>query len=294
MLLLLLFILTAQEEGAEAPQPDAFKESQLKWRADRETKMKADDSWLNLVGLFWLKEGENPFGSRQDLRISLPTYSTVERAGSFFLEDGKVRYTFNRGQRAVVDGETRNEGPLEFGEILAHNHLRMFLIKRGERIALRVRDLRAKNFRKFEGLDFYRPKDNYVIEGFFQAYDPPKTITITTVVSTEIEMIVPGVIHFDFNGQQLELIPTLESAEDEQYLIMFQDKSSGTTTYSGGRFLYVDPPQDNKVVLDFNHAINPPCAYTVYATCPLPPAENWLDVAIEAGERVYTGHDDDH
>lgn len=290
--LMLLFLnpIAVQEadEGADKPKKNVFKETELKWRADHEAAMKDEDSWLNLVGLFFLKEGPNPFGSSMDIRISLPLHATVDKAGAFYLENGKVRYEMSRAQRAVVDGKSVPKGPLPIGKVLSHNHLRMFLMERDGRVALRVRDLRARDYVDFSSLNFYRPKKKYVIEGTFKPFDPPKEISVTTVISTEVTLLAPGVIQFEYNGQPLELIPTVESMEDEQYLVMFQDQTSGTTTYSGGRFLYIDPPDENgKVVLNFNRAVNPPCAYTVYATCPLPPSENWLDVALEAGERDY-------
>lgn len=298
MLWLMLLFLNpnpALQKGdeKEAPKKATFKEVELKWRADHEASMKEEDSWLNLVGLFFLKEGPNPFGTSMDLRISLPLHSTVDHAGVFYLENGKVRYEMARAQRAVINGESVPEGPLPVGEVLSHNHLRMFIIERDGRVALRVRDLRARDFMDFDSLNFYRPKKKYVIEGTFKPFDPPKDITVMTVISSELNLLVPGVIQFEFNGQQLELYPTIESLEDEQYLVMFQDKTSGTTTYSGGRFLYIDPPDENgKVTLNFNRAVNPPCAYTVYATCPLPPSENWLNVPLEAGERNYQSTDE--
>ena len=287
--MLWLMLVFMMNEGAEEPQPDTFKQAEIEWRAAHEETMKDDDSWLNVVGLFFLKEGANPFGTSQDFRISLPKYSTVNEAGVMFLKDGKVTYEMARAQRATIDGKAQNEGSLELGQIMTHNHLRMFLIERGGKIALRVRDLRARSFLDFKALDFYRPKKKYQVEAEFTPFDPPKKIKVTTVISTEVELLVPGIIRFELEGQQLELTPTLESMEDEQWLIMFQDQTSGSTTYSGGRFLYIDPPKDGKVDLNFNRAVNPPCAYTIYATCPLPPSENWLDAAIEAGERAYHG-----
>lgn len=269
-----------------------FKEGELEWRAQRAELMKASDSWLNLVGLFWLKEGANPFGSDPTLRIALPRFSTVNKAGVFYLEDGKLRFEMARGQRATVNDVFHNEGSLAPGEVLAHNHLRMFLIERGGKSAIRARDLRAKKYVSFKPLDFYSPKKKYHVEGTFEAYDAPRVLKVTTVISTEIELLVPGVIHFEIEGKKLDLIPTLETADDDELFIMFQDKTSGTTTYSGGRFLYADLPKDGKVILNFNRAINPPCGYTVYATCPLPPAENWLEIPIEAGERIYLKGDD--
>lgn len=269
---------------------DNFHHDEIAWRNDREASMKSDDSWLNLVGLFWLHEGENPFGTDQDLDIVFPLHATVSKAGTFIYEDGKVRFEMNRGQRAEVDGVGMNQGVLEKGQVFAHNHLRMFLIERGDRLALRVRDLRSKTFLHFQALDFYRPKKKYVVEATFEPYPEPRTLTITTVINTEIELVVPGVIKFELDGKSFELLPTQESEEDETFFIMFKDQTSGTTTYRGGRFLYAPKPVDGKLTLNFNRAINPPCAYTDFATCPLPPADNWLEIPIEAGEKVYEYH----
>lgn len=276
-----------QETAASAPDLEAFREAEQAWREARAESMRAETSWLNLVGLFWLEDGPNPFGSDPSLRFALPPHSTVARAGTFYLEDGRVRYDMNRGQRAVIDGETRNQGVLEEGQVLAHNHLRMFVIERDGRLAVRARDLRLDKFLDFNGLEFYRIKPEYAIEAEYIAYDEPKELDITTVISSQIQLIVPGEFRFQLHGKQLTLIPTVESVDDEEYFIMFQDETSGETTYSGGRFMYVDKPVDGKAVLNFNRAYNPPCAYTPYATCPLPPAQNWLAVPVEAGERKY-------
>ena len=284
--LILFLMFPSQQEGPDAS--DAIKKAESQWRAEHEETIKADDSWLNLVGLFFLKEGPNPFGTSPELRLQMPLHSTVAQAGVFVLEQGKVRFTMNRAQAASLNGNPVREGTLELDQVLTHNHLRMFLIERDGRIALRVRDLRARNFLDFQSLEYYRPKQSYMVQGTFTPFDPPKTLTVTTVISTKLDLIVPGTIEFNLNGQNLTLTPTLETENDEEWLIMFQDQTSGMTTYSGGRYLYIEPvKEDGTVMLNFNRAVNPPCAYTYYATCPLPPSENWLDVAIEAGERNY-------
>ncbi len=287
--LLLILLIT----GADA-ETDTFKDAEKRWRAEREESMKAEGSWLNLVGLFWLADGVNEFGANSDLAIVFPPHSTVDRAGAFWVEKGQVRYEMKRGQRAIVDGKNQNKGTLKVGQILKHNHLRMFLVQRGGRLALRVRDLRAGSFLSFEQLDFYRPKKKYVVEGTFEPFEEPKKLAISTVIDTEIELLVPGVIHFKLHGKMHELWPTLETLEDEEFFILLKDQTAESTTYQSGRFLYAKRPnQGNKVILNFNRAINPPCAYTPYATCPLPPAENWLQTPIEAGERRYGGNQDD-
>ncbi len=290
--MLWLVFLLFNTDNVNTDSAEEFKKAEAVWRAERAASFKAPDSWLNLVGLFWLQEGPNPFGASYDLRIVLPKHSTVSKAGVFYLENGKARYEFARAQRALLNGEAMTKGALEVGDEVAHNHLRFYLIERGGKLAIRARDLRAKNFKAFEGLSFYPAEPKYSVEAEFVPYDPPKSITITTVVSTELQMTVPGVFRFELMGKQLELIPTLPNPEDEKYFIMFQDQTSGTTTYSGGRFMYVSKPVDGKATLNFNRAYNPPCAYTNYATCPLPPSENWLDAPIEVGERIYAKHDE--
>lgn len=285
--LLLLTLLSFSDEKK-------FPEVEKEWREAREERMKSDTSWLNVVGLFWLEEGENTFGTSPDTKFVLPPHTTVERAGSFFLEDGKVRYKMSRGQRATIDDETRNEGTLELDQILHHNHLRMFILERGGKIALRVRDLRTKNFTGFEKLAFFRANKKYSVEATFEPYEEPETVIIPTVVNTELEMLVPGELKFKLKGKDYSLKPTLSTLEDEEYFIMFKDKTSGEKTYGGGRFLYVPRPVDGKVTLNFNRSINPPCGYTDFATCPIPPDENALDVSIEAGERLYKREDADH
>lgn len=269
---------------------DSFSKSEKEWRAERVESMKSDSSWLTVIGLYWLVEGENGFGTRKDQQVVLPVHSTVERAGVFTLRDGKVHFKMARAQRALLEDKPLMEGELLLGQVLTHNHLRMFLLERGGKLALRVRDLRSPGFLEFEALSFFKPKDKYVVDAQFEAYDEPQTLSISTIINTEIELLVPGKLKFTLKGKEMELFPTLGTLEDEQFFIMFKDETSAVSTYGGGRFLYMPKPIDGKVTLNFNRAINPPCAYTNYATCPIPPERNWLNLSIEAGERVYKDH----
>ena len=242
-----------------------------------------------------MKEGENTFGTKPGSDIVLPRHSTVLNAGTINYDKsggglGKVTFQMNRGQRAVVGDESKNEGELELDQVLAHNHLRLYLIERSGRLALRIRDLRSRNFLDFEELNFYQPKKKFLVEGRFEPFRETEELEIETVIDTQIALFAPGVIHFELGGKKLQLTPTLESAEEESWFIMFKDQTSSVTTYGGGRFMYIDPPgEDGKVTLNFNRAYNPPCAYSDWSTCPLPPSQNWLDVAIEAGEKLYEG-----
>lgn len=285
MLMLLLLLVPASD----------YQQQEKEWREGREARLKAEDGWLNLVALYFLKEGSNTFGTGKDMDLALPDHSTVPFTGTFFLENGVVRYELNRAQRGVINGEDKPEGTLRPAtvdhpaDVLAHNNLRFFVIERGDKLALRVRDLRAKAVRDFKPLKFYRARPDYEVEAEFVPFAVPETITISTIIGTEYDAEVPGILRFTWDEQPIELWPVVE---EDQLFIIFKDKTSGSTTYPAGRFLYASKPDaNNKVILNFNRAYSPPCAFTDFATCPLPPAKNWLPVAIEAGEKfIAEGH----
>lgn len=288
MLLLLLSLYLVEPEGYS-------KEAEETWRADRHEFMRTGEkSYLNLAGLYWLEEGETSFGTSADADIQLPKHTTVPMAGVFVLEGDTVSYRMKRGQRAVINDKTVNEGALKVDDILAHNNLRFLVIKRADRMAIRVRNLRAEAFLEFEKLNFYSTKKRFAIEGIFEAYDEPEIRQITTVVDTEVPYYVPGEITFDFDGRELTVLPFQENEGDDEWLIIFKDETSGKSTYGAGRYLDVVGTKENggKVILNFNRAHNMGCAYSNYTTCPLPPGENWLPIRIEAGERVYDPEDE--
>lgn len=271
----------------------SFEEQEMAWREARDARLRSpEESWLNVVGFFWLKPGENRFGNSEAMDIVLPPHSTVAHAGSIFLEDhGTVRYEMNLAQKAVVDGNIQNKGELAWESeptVIHHNALRLYVIERGGKLAVRVRDLRASAFLDFKGLEYYDPDPAYVVQATFETFDEPRSLTINTVIDTEEEMRVPGRIVFRLFEQEHELLP-FQAAEGDELFIVFKDLTAGEQTYPGGRFLYADPPVDGKVILNFNRAFNPPCSLTPFATCPLPPLENGLNIPVDAGER-YLAH----
>ena len=246
------------------------------WRRDHEASLKADGGWLTVTGLFWLKEGNNTVGSDPSNAIVLPR--GPRRAGVFELRDGSVMFTGT--DRATLARKPDSEDAVSFDD------LSMFVILRGDRYAIRLKDKQSKLRRKFTGLRWYPVKEEYRVVAKFIAYPKPKMIPITNVLGQTEDTESPGYVVFQLGGRECHLEPVIEGP---QLFFIFHDLTSGRETYPAGRFLYSELAADGRVVLDFNKAENPPCAFTPYATCPLPPPQNRLPVRIEAGELNY-GH----
>jgi uncharacterized protein (DUF1684 family) len=266
-----------------------------KWQSDRLASLTKADGWLTLVGLFWLDEGENMFGSDSKSAVPLPQGKAPRLAGSLWLEKGRVRLAAHPGVEITADGKTvttldlkddNNEaGPT----ILKLSSLLINVIKRGERIGVRVKDTESQTRREFKGLEYYPTDPKWRIEARFEPYQPPKTIPITNVLSMTDDETSPGALAFEVDGKTYRIDPILEKGETD-WFVMIADETTGRETYGAGRYLYVTPPDaSGKVVIDFNKAYSPPCAFTNFATCPLPPRQNHLPFRIEAGEKKYAG-----
>ena len=163
--------------------------------------------------------------------------------------------------------------------------LKLSVIKRGDRYGLRVRDKNSLARRQFKGLRWFPAQESYRVIASFTPDPQPKEVIIMNVLGDELKMKSPGTLSFVLKGETYRLRPVIE--DEEKLFILFKDLTAGKTTYGAGRFLYADLPIDGKVVLDFNRAENPPCAFTLYATCPLPPKQNFLPIAINAGEKEF-------
>jgi len=172
--------------------------------------------------------------------------------------------------------------------IVQMGSVRFNVIKRGDRYGLRVKDAEAETRTHFKGLEYYPIDPKWHVEARFEAYHPPKKIPITDVTGMTSDSISPGAIVFDLDGEEYRIDPILEEGSTD-YFIIFRDATSKDTTYPAGRYLYAAPPKDGKMIVDFNKAYNPPCAFTPFATCPLPPLQNRLPFRIEAGEKKYAG-----
>jgi hypothetical protein len=280
---------------AAASPPGASYEQELEqWKAKRLANLKSEDGWLALIGLFWLKEGENRFGSDPTGEIVLPDGKTPALAGTLRLAAGKV--TLDARPDAKITSKGQPVATLELksdeeGEptTLELGSLSFNVVKRGDRLGLRVRDRENPARAEFKGTDYYPADRKWVVSARFEPYDPPKKVPILNVLDMTTEEISPGALAFEVDGRPYKL-EALKEQGSEQFFIIFADQTSNKETYGAGRYLYADPPgADGRVTLDFNRAYSPPCAFTKYATCPLPPPQNRLALRVEAGER-YLGH----
>lgn len=281
------FILIAGLSGVLFAQTDYQKEVE-RWREQRETDLKSENSWLSLAGLFWLKEGANTIGSGVDNDIKLPAV-VAEKVGVIEFKNGVASLAVNEGVKAVSDGKAVGKIELKSDEnasptLVELGDVNFTIIKREDRFGVRVKDKNNINRQQFKGLHWFPIDESYRLEAEFEAYNEPKEIEIPNVLGSTFKMKSPGILRFKIKGQEYSLVPV---EEGDKLFIIFSDLTAKTTTYQSGRFLYSERPQNGKVVLDFNEAYNPPCAFTEFATCPLPPAQNRLKVEIEAGEKRY-------
>lgn len=262
------------------------------WRADRVARLTAPDGWLTLIGLHFLEPGDSTLGRGPDNRVVLA--AGPERLGVVQLDaEGRVRLLVNPGVEVTVGGEPVLSASLGDGRsgrpvTAVCGTMSFHVIDRGGRKALRVKDSAAERRRHFAGIECYPADPAWRIEADWIPYDRPREVPIRNILGQESNALVLGRAVFERDGHLLGLLP-IQEAPDAPLFFIISDLTSGTETYAAARFLYADPPRDGKVVLDFNRAINPPCAFTPFATCPLPPEENRLPVAVTAGEKDYAG-----
>ena len=275
--------------AAQAPDA-AYVQSFDKWKAELVDGRK--QHWLPLAGLFWLKPGQNTFGSANDNAIVLP--SGPAHAGVFVRQDKSVSVKLRSGVEAKIGGKTATESKLDADgtnhpTVIELGALRMFVIERGDRLGIRVRDLNSAAIRDYAGPVFFPLDMNYRVTATFTPSDGKKTVDVPNVLGDVTPSPVVGEVHFKLNGQDLTLT-SFEGDQKEGLSFVISDLTSKTETYPGGRFLDTDPVVDGKVVLDFNRAYSPPCSVTPYATCPLAPKENHLPLSLLVGEKYDRKH----
>jgi uncharacterized protein len=277
--------------GLVAGSP-AYLASVEKWRKEREAALKKPDGWLSVAGLFWLHEGANRVGSDPASDIVLPAGRAPLQVGVIEFRQGKAFFKIAKNANATLNGKIVVDSALESDKSGAPDLLRvgdftMSVIERGPKVGVRLRDVNSKFRREFTTLHWYPVREQYRVVAKFTSYHQPQTLAVPNILGQVENEPSPGFATFDLMGHSYRLDPVLE---DQQLFFIFRDLTSGKTTYGAGRFLYADPPVEGKIVLDFNKAYNPPCAFTPYATCPLPPKQNRLQVKIEAGELNYGDH----
>jgi uncharacterized protein len=268
------------------------------WRADRARKLSAPDGWLTLVGLEWLQPGPNAVGLAADNSIHLKGHAP-EHLGIVEVDGGQLKLlppAEGFPKSLLVDGQPAHEGPLQSDDskpsTLSIENLTMVVLHRGDRFALRIKDAESPTRTGFKGLHWYPAEAKYRVTAKWIPFVPAHTEKIPTVIGTTLDMPAPGLAEFTLEGKTIQIEPVLEDPKAKELFFILRDATSHTTTYQAARFLYAEFPdhgldQPGSVMLDFNRLQNPPCAYTPYATCPLPPYINRLAISIPAGEQRY-------
>jgi uncharacterized protein len=290
----LLVALTHLSPRLFATDAPPSKQQEAAWRADRTSSLLAPDGWFSLVGLDWLRPGKTTVGTAKDNVIQL-TGNAAAHIAIFDLEGQQVHLLPSSGGYAsglTVNGKPAQDGVVTEDTPLKIGTFTLVAIQRGDRFALRIKDSQAPARLNFHGLNWYEPEDKYRVLAKWLPYTPPHDVEIPTILGTTVKDKVPGAAEFTIDGQTVRLEPIVEGS---RLFFILRDTTSRLTTYGAGRFLYADFPskglsEPGELWLDFNRLQNPPCAYTPYATCPLPPAQNRLQVAIPAGEKRY--HDE--
>ncbi|HET7711688.1 MAG TPA: DUF1684 domain-containing protein [Thermoanaerobaculia bacterium] len=269
------------------PPPDPEKEA-MQWRESRLARLKAEDGWLSLVGLTWLSEGANS--------VTLPVEPPVKVRMQ--LQNGKVTLQPDPGgsltsARAPVAEPIalRDDNDPKGPTIVERGSLRFHIIKRGDRYGVRMKDPNSSARTQFTGLDYFPFNPKWRVVARFIPFEEPRRVPIANVTGMTTEELSPGTLTFSVDGAEYSVQPILETGEKD-FFIIFKDETSGKETYPAARYVYAPPPgPDGTTVIDFNRAYNPPCVFTPFATCPLPPPQNRLRARVEAGEKNYHSSD---
>ncbi|BAV05450.1 hypothetical protein SAMN05421788_10597 [Filimonas lacunae] len=266
-----------------------------RWHHEREEELKREDGWLSLVGLHWLKEGTNTFGADSKSDIVLPKNFPLAQGGSYTLTKGKVVFHQTSGSIKVANlasadssfivGESDRK-PVTF----TIDGFKWIIIKRQDKYGLRIWDNHSPALQAFKGVPRFPVSTSWKLKATFQpAADDDGFVSFKNKIGQSFDNKPVGKLSFTIGGKQYTLDIVSESRAG--YFIVFGDKTSGEQTYASGRFLTVEKADDKGVTyIDFNKAINPPCVFTDYATCPLPPESNVLPVEILAGEKDFHAH----
>jgi len=284
-----------------AAQESFSQNDELAWRTQHATDLQKPDGWLSLIGLQWLEPGATSIGSAQDNKIHLPSTAPAH-IGILKLENNAVtllppKEGFPSGLQ--IDGAPAKQLSLradqdkdKFNSHVTIGTINFYVIKRADKFAMRIKDAKSPSLLEFHGLKWFELNPEYRVTAKWTPYVPAKSVSLLTLVGTEYSEPVPGFAEFTLQGKAFRLEPVLEDPNNPKLFFILRDTTSAETTYPACRFLYTTFPnhgvgQPGELLLDFNQLENPPCAYTPYATCPLPPAGNRLPIALPVGEQRY-------
>jgi uncharacterized protein (DUF1684 family) len=289
-----VFLVSCSKPATDnAVDAEVYSKGIQDWQQQRNAYQVSENGWVNLAGLFWLKEGINSFGSGNKNDLVFPSGKIPETAGYFIVQSEAVTVKANPGITFRCNENEITSGVLYHPDssriTMGYGPLRWFVIKREDRLGIRLRDLENPLLKEFKGIEFFPIDPAWRLEGKVEWADSSRTIEITNVLGQTLQQRSVGTLVFDYQGKTYRL-DALDEGNDE-FFIIFGDETNARETYGAGRYLYVPlPDSSGKVILDFNKAYNPPCAFTEFATCPLPPKQNVLPFAVRAGEKNYGDH----
>jgi uncharacterized protein (DUF1684 family) len=287
-------VLIAGMVLASPPAVDDVISATRTWHEKRLQSLQSEDGWLTLVGLAWLKEGGNTAGSRKGVEVEFPP-DAPELLGTFTRSGAAVTFEPASGAAVLLRGARFKGGALKTDtpggnpDVLEAGRFRFFVIARGDRMGVRIKDPEARARKEFKGIPMYPASAQWRIRARWEPSNPPTAMAVPNILGEVEQMRSPGTAIFTVEGKEYRLTPVQEGGSPDLFFVC-GDQTNRTETYGAGRFLYAGPPQDGTVVLDFNRAYNPPCAFSSFATCPLPPKENKLALKVEAGEKRAGSH----
>ena len=269
-----------------------YSAEMVTWEQERLDFLRNPEGYLSLVGLCWLHEGVNQIGSDHSNDCIFPR-GLPAHMGMITVENGTFYLSLADGVAATVAGEPVRTVQL-FADmdaagptIVQQGTISWFVIKRGDALGIRIRDAHSQTLQRFEGVARYAVDREWRVSAEFIPHETPRTVAVPTILGTPADMISPGSVRLTVKGHTQALV-ALKSGKRNRLFLIVADETSGKESYGGGRFLTTEEiDADNRVVVDFNKATNPPCAFSPYATCPRPPAENRLPLPIQAGEKTY-------
>jgi len=293
MRFVLLFILALWVSACSTEQketlPEGYFEELESWKMNRDTRLRSEYSFVNLVGLHWLKQAENSFGSSADNDIVFPE-NAPGQLGSINLQDSILTFSAGSGAEVEIDSTIVTEAVVYsasegINPVMSSGSFKWHIIERAGNYGIRLRDLEHPRVLEPLNIQYFDWSADWRVMAEFVPYETPKTIEIENIVGFSFDEEIHGELVFEVDGQSHSILPLLV---DEGFFILFADATSGEETYGAGRYMVADRPDEaGMVMLDFNKAYNPPCAFTDFATCPLPPRENILEVAVSAGEKAW-------
>jgi uncharacterized protein (DUF1684 family) len=287
-----LILMECDNSSQLIQDPASYIESVEEWQQDRLEGLKGKNGWLNLAGIYWLKDGTQTFGSDSSNDIIFPAKAPAFM-GSLSLKDALVHLEVNEDVELYFENEAVKELSLSYDSsgnpsYITHGDFAWYIMKRHHSLAIRLRDYKNPAVKAMDHIPSYPIDPDYLVEAKLVPFDEAKTLTVPTPFRDYTQDYeCPGELHFKLKGKKLTLLPFISG---DEYFIIISDETSGRGSYGGGRFMYASKDSSGRILLDFNKAYNPPCAITEFAACPMPPPENRLPVSIEAGEKVIALH----